>query len=422
MASPRSRYTLLIPTFNRPAHLRSLLGYLAARRFQYPVRVLNSSSGDALTQNRETVGRGGLDIVHEVYDPAIAVHKKIGLAVASVESTYCSLCADDDVLFTDELAGLFDILDAGPDLVVAHGYYVNFKPGEDFDIWHTDYSAPSIVAEDALKRIVQQMSDYQAIFYGVHRTGSLKAIQPQLDCVKSLWAQELLSSSLTLIAGGMQRVPRYYMARNTNPSIATEGWHPHQFLAKEPAALLREYADYRAVVLEHLAADPRCRAEYRPEQVERVFDLVHLKYLAPMLSPAVMDYLIRQSLLPAVSPRQMIDGIWDTFVSPCAPAHGGVKHHVAQALEFLSRPRYAAGVLGRLRRIAGLYADLRFREKFDISLPPSFDRMTIRRRTRNGRSRRYLASRAFLDQRLGDGGQVAALHLRNIITHLDDYV
>jgi len=266
MASLRSRYTLLIPTFNRPAHLRSLLGYLSARRLEYPIRVLDSSSGDALSQNRQTVSRTALDIVHDIYDAAIPVHKKIGLAVASVESTYCSLCADDDVLFTDELNALLDVLDADPRLVIAHGYYVNFKPGEDFDIWYTDYSAPSIVAEDALKRIVEQMSDYQAIFYGIHRTGTMQAIQPPVDRVKSLWAKELLTSTLALIAGGMYRAPRYYMARNTNPSIATEGWHPHQFFAMEPAELLREYADYRAVALEHLAADARCLRERRRDQ------------------------------------------------------------------------------------------------------------------------------------------------------------
>src|SRR5262245_47517462 len=131
IVSPPARYTLLIPTFNRPAHLRRLLGYLAARRFQYPIRILDSSSGDALTQNRETVGRETLDVVHEIHDPATSIHAKIGLAISSVESTYCSICADDDVLFTDELAELLDILDADPSLVVAHGYYVNFKPGAD---------------------------------------------------------------------------------------------------------------------------------------------------------------------------------------------------------------------------------------------------------------------------------------------------
>jgi hypothetical protein len=93
MASPGSRYTLLIPTFNRSAYLRSLLGYLAARRFEYPIRVLDSSSGDSLSQNRETVGRGGLNIVHQIYDPAIPIHKKIELGISLVESTYCSLCA-----------------------------------------------------------------------------------------------------------------------------------------------------------------------------------------------------------------------------------------------------------------------------------------------------------------------------------------
>ena len=190
-----------------------------------------------MSENRQTVGERGLDIAHEVYDPAIPGHKRLELGLALVELTYCSLCADDDVLFTDELNGLLDILDANPDVAVAHGYYVNFRPGENFDIWYTDYSAPSIVAEDALTRLVEQMSDYQAIFYGVHRTSTMKTIRVPLDRVKSLWAKELLTSTLALIDGGMCRVPRYYMARNSNPSIATKGWHPHQFFAIEPAEL-----------------------------------------------------------------------------------------------------------------------------------------------------------------------------------------
>lgn len=155
--------------------------------------------------------------------------------------------------------------------------------------------------------------------------------------VKSLWAKELLTSSLALIAGGAHRVPRYYMARNTTPSIATEGWHLHQFFAIQPAELLREYVDYRAVTLEHLAADARCRATYRPDQMQRVFDLVHLKYLAPMLSPAVMDYLIRQSMLPDTTSRQIIDGIWSTFTRPSDGCAGGLKHYLAGAVALLDQ-------------------------------------------------------------------------------------
>ena len=416
-----SRYTLLIPTYNRPEHLRRLLGYLAARRFEFPIRILDSSSGGALSKNRQTVGEGGLDIAHEVYDPAIPIHKKAELGIASVESTYCSLCADDDVLFTDELNGLLDFLDANPDVAVAHGYYVNFRPGENFDIWYTDYSAPSIVAEDALARLAEQMSDYQAIFYGVHRTSTMKTIRVPLDRVKSLWAKELLTSTLALIDGGMCRVPRYYMARNSNPSIATKGWHPHQFFAIEPAELFREYADYRVVALEHLAADPRCRASYRPDQIERVFDLIHLKYLAPMLSPGVMNYLIQQSMLSNTTSEQIIDGIWSTFVPPHARRSGGLKHYFAQTLA-LMRPSHASRVFGNFRRLASIYAELRFREKFDVTSNSSFDAMTVKRTIRNGAARRYLLSPSFLEQEFADGGQATASHVRNIIRHLDDYV
>jgi len=421
MAPLRSRYTLLIPTFNRPAYLSRLVGYLAARRFPYPVRVLDSSSGEASSQNSETVSRAALDVVHEVYDPATPVHAKIGLGVASVESTYCSLCADDDILFTDELEALLGLLDSNSNLVVAHGYYVNFKPGEDFDMWHTDYSAPSIVAEDALKRIVEQMSDYQAIFYGIHRTDVMKSIQPPVDRVRSLWAKELLTSTLALVAGGMYRAPRYYMARNTNPSIATEGWHPHQFFAMDPAELLREYVDYRSVALEHLAADARCRAIYRPEQMQHVFDLVHLKYLAPMLSPGVMNYLIQQSLLPNTTSQQVIQGIWNTFVPPYARPARGLKYHLAQAVALL-RPSNASSAFRHFRRFSGLYSELKLRDKFDVSFNPALDTLTINRETRDKRSRRYVISSSLLDQKFVDGGQVTAPHLRSIIGHLDDYV
>ena len=407
---PRSRYTLLIPTFNRPAYLRSLIGYLAARRFEYPVRVLDTSSDDALAQNRETVARAGLGIVHEVYDPATAIYKKLELAIAPVESTYCSFCADDDILFTDQVPKLLDVLDANPTFDVAHGYYVNFKPGEDFDIWSTVYSAPSIASDDALKRIVQQMKDYQAIFYGVHRTQTMKSILAPLDRVKSLWAKEMLTSSLTLIAGGAYRVPHYYMARNTNPSIATEGWHPYQFFAVEPAELFREYAEYRAVTLEYLRADAHCRSAYEPQQLERVFDLVHLKYLTPMLKSQVMDLLIDQDM----ASRQIVNEAWKVSTAPT----GGRGARLAALLD----PRFAIKVLKYLRRLARLYGALRSQSKFDVTLDRSLSKITVRTAVRNGQNRRYVLSRDLVIQDFADGGYLTTSHLRDIIQHFDDYV
>jgi len=418
----RSRYTLLIPTYNRPAYLRSLLGYLSARRFEYPIRILDSSFEQALSENRESVARAELDIAHQIYDPATTIFTKFTLGTQSVETRYCSFCADDDILFTGNLDRLFDVLDANAAFAAAHGYYFNFKPGDDFAISDTTYSAPSIVGDDALKRIVEQMRDYQAIFYAIHRTAVMQFVLSQLGRVQSLWANELLSSSVTLIPGGVYRMQDFYMGRNTNPSIATEGWNPHHFFAKDPEELFREYAAYRTVVLEHLAADAHCRAAYEPEQMRRAFDVVHLKYLAPMLSPRVLDYIIMESLRPGRQPRDIIAGMWNSSASPPEHKAGGMRRYLADVGQSLLRPRYLLEFFDHVFRLVGLSSILRFRKHLHASVSPRRDNMYVDGTARDGRPRRYLLARAFVSQKLSDQRRITAAHIADIIEHLDDYV
>src|SRR5262245_41702622 len=173
--SPNSRYTLLIPTYNRSTHLRSLLGYLAARRFESPIRVLDSSEGEALSTNRDSVARSGLDIRHQIYDTSTDPYAKFALGVESVETPYCSFCADDDIPFTDAWPRLLDFLDANSAFVAAHGLYINVKPDDPFHVSYVVYDGPSIEGADGLQRLVKQMGAYQAVFYAIYRTDVLSA-------------------------------------------------------------------------------------------------------------------------------------------------------------------------------------------------------------------------------------------------------
>jgi len=125
----------------------------------------------------------------------------------------------------------------------------------------------------------------------------------QLGRVQSLLAKELLAVVAHVGPGQRSRLPQFFMAR-TPTSRCTSGWHPYQFLASDPASLLSEYVAYRAIVLEHMTADGRCREIYTPAQMERVLDLVHLKYLAPMISGSVVEYVIARSLQAIVEPRE----------------------------------------------------------------------------------------------------------------------
>jgi hypothetical protein len=169
-------------------------------------------------------------------------------------------------------------------------------------------------------------------------------------------------------------------------------------------------------------ADARCRATYAPEQMQRIVDLAHLKYLAPMLSRPIMDYLIEQSMRPDMMSRQIIEGVWRTFVPPDDRGADGWRRRLAQMRALVFEPNYASESFEYVRRLTRLYRTLRFGEKFVISPGSLFDRMTVERSTRDGRARRYAISPTLVSQDFANGGHVTASQLRNMIGHFDDYV
>ena len=149
---------------------------------------------------------------------------------------------------------------------------------------------------------------------------------------------------------------------------------------------------------------------------------MHLKYLAPMLSSEVLNYLIGESMRPDRTSRQIIDGMWK-------PACLRFRRRAATPGDAISRARSGYCVRRRRPRTWAMSAPRQplqpssgCSEKLDVSFGPLLGGMTVERTARDGRSRRYVMSRPFLTQDFADGGQVTASHLRNIIGHLDDYV
>jgi hypothetical protein len=238
----------------------------------------------------------------------------------------------------------------------------------------------------------------------------------------TLLAQELLASSLAMVRGKVHRMPKLFLARNTAPSIATGGWHPHQMLATEPAALFRQCMLYWEVLLEHLTADAGCRVAYPLDQMQQIVDRAHLKYLAPMLSRPIMEYLVEQSMRSDTTPRQIVESFWKRFVPPEESGVGGKKPYLAQIRTLLD-PSYASEVFRYIRRLLGLYYALRFREKkLVIPLSSLFDRLTVIEATCNGRQRHYGISRSLVSQDFAQGGRITPSDLRSMISHFDDYV
>ena len=263
------------------------------------------------------------------------------------------------------------------------------------------------------------MSHYQAIFYAVHRTSAMRFALEQCQRMNSLLGNELMSSTATLLAGVVHRLPVFHMARNTGPSIAGKGWHPHHLFATDPRSLFDEYAAYRAIALEHLSADQLCRERYTREQMERVLDLVHLRYLTPMITAPAVDYIIDRLLQSEAVPGEIIARMWTGDAAQVERKARGLAVRLVRAVV---DPRRVVMLLGLLRRQAPLRRELRSNEHLHVSGGRRLGSLCVSTRTRDGHPRDYVLSPELLSQDIGDGRRISAPAIRDMTDQLNDYV
>ncbi len=313
----QGRYTLIVPTFNRPKHLGWLLGYLQRHAVKFPIHILDSSEEKARAQNRETVRSSGLATTHIEFPSSMPPFEKFWRGTQEVKTPYASFCADDDVVLVQSLDRVLDHLEATPDCAVAHGWYFNFHMGETFDLVSMLYHAPSIAEPDALDRLYRLMSNYEAITYGVYRTGVLQEVLRGVQSVETNMARELLGSALSVVAGTVHRLPVLYQGRSMEPSLYVSDWHPIDYLISSPERLFNEYASYRQVIVQALAG-----AGVRTDSdVETAVDQIHWRYISSYFRPAVLDYLYEKLRIGA-SRQEIMAGMWNALLAPepAAPA------------------------------------------------------------------------------------------------------
>jgi len=136
----------------RPGYLSSLLGYLAARRFDIdPSPRLEPGTH---CHNRRTVERAGLGHSHEVYDPATPIYRKMEQGTLAVEFGLLLLFADRRHSahqlpgIPSRPAGCRPIDSGGP------GYSINSTSAIISTFQGTGLLGPLDAGDDGLKRIV----------------------------------------------------------------------------------------------------------------------------------------------------------------------------------------------------------------------------------------------------------------------------
>ena len=377
------RFTLLVPTYNRPEELARLLRYLTRQRERFPILVLDSSDGPSQARNADTVRGLDLNARHIAYEPSISPWEKFWRGSEQVTTEICSLCADDDLVLTEALPPLVDFLTQHADVSAAHGWYFSFEDHGRLDITNVVYSGDSLDRADPLERVLDLLRRYEAVTYAVYRADVLRSVLKKAQSVQSLLARELLSGALTAVAGRIARLPVFYYGRSLRPSESYHGWHPLEMLAAAPTQLMAEYTRYRVILADALLE--RDSRGLDRTQILRFLDLAHLRYLSAYFTPAVGSYLVEELL--AGTPREtMFQGLWPLLAPSRSPL-----------LRRLRRSR-------RLRRVRDRMAPHVRLPDLVHALGLSGDR-TVRAPTVGGRLREYRLHRDFLGA-VGQPGRV----------------
>src|SRR5262249_47322345 len=329
-------FTLIIPTYNRPQLLASALGYLQAECAECRVLIADSSLPDERKANRALVARSELDLEYIEFPDDMHPFDKFREAIHVVQTPFSALCADDDLVILDGGRHCLEALRRNPQAAVAQGYSFSFVCQDDgsMDLGTILYFTPTVDEPTPLARLARLFDRYQAATYGNYRTAVLQDIFATMRPMKSILARELFGSALAAVEGAMIRVPHYSHGRSLDGSEGLDAWHHHwhplEWMIKDARSLFEEYRSYRELIVQRILARPD--NNHDAAAVQRIFDLIHLQYLAKHAPEGALDFVIEQKLAGAPfatywQRREIHQPLWEasgvTALQPSAVAARG---------------------------------------------------------------------------------------------------
>ena len=290
------RFTIIIPTHNRPHYLQRILDYYGAQGNGFKIIVADSSSEENKAKNKEIITSvAGLDILYLAHYPEqINPWHKFAEAVGSAESEYCLFCADDDFIIPSAIKKAVDFLEKNPDFTVVQGYYFSFRVNnkKPYFSLRATFRPAEITLLKPTERLIEHLSNYSTpTFCGVHRTDFLKLIfKETLKHTNDGRFGKLLPSMLTLIYGKMKCLDVLYVAKEENLlSGGNQDESISDFIRQE--TYREKYNKFRKCLTIHLLAKSfRSNIQYS----ERIIDKAMIAYLKKGYSPNFKSFLINR--------------------------------------------------------------------------------------------------------------------------------
>src|SRR3989338_2426202 len=311
MADLMENYTLIIPTYNRSEKLKVLLSFLENTKCEFPIIVADSSASSHRLQNKESVTSSSLKITYVEFDSSLNPFQKFFQATEHVNTAFCSLCADDDVIDPGSLSEITNFLEASPDHAAAHGYYYSFLTNPHNVVTDLCYYSHSNNNDDPIHRLSALFGRYEALTYAVYRTSILQDILKEVQSLDSLLGHELLSGALTVIAGKVARLPVIYMGRSVGPSHSYSNWHPIEMLFSNPDHLYHQYGKYHQILAEYTLQ--KGNTTYSKDKILKLIDFIHFSYMSEFFTHPIMNFLTEQTMTDTPL-EQTMQKLWPIII------------------------------------------------------------------------------------------------------------
>lgn len=280
--------TIVVPTFDRPAECRRLVRYLTRAADPPSILVLDSSRPVARDANQRYLGELSPHVSHVVFDPAMAPFDKFREGTHQIATRYAMFCADDDVIFTETLSRLVEVLESGA-AVAAHGRYLGFEWQREVQVTRMMNDGPSITGNSAIERICRFIAQYQGVTYAMTRTDVLKAAFDGAAAFPDILFRELITGALIAGSGAIARLPRFTHARRDQSSYTYAHWHPLEFAYRDPVELFKQARNAIQLLLGIEEAGQQVRNR-------RALELAFLAYLSANVSQSALQYATRSTL------------------------------------------------------------------------------------------------------------------------------
>lgn len=306
-------HTLVIPTYNRPALLKRLVVYYAARAPEMPLLVLDSSKPEIAAANATMIKAAHPNAQHRMFTSDVPMAVKLSRGLAEVKTPTVSFCADDDIVFLDGLADAIAFIDEHPEYVSAHGLYLNFTESGQTVIVAKEYAGESNEAAHAGARVFRLFQNYESLFYGAFRTADLVEVFEDVASIATLHYQELFQSVAALIKGKVKRFPKFYAARRSGPEAepGRDKWQTYYWFAADPSEFVQHYVEYRDRLwdfyLRHQEAGALTRADFI-----RTLDIAHSVYFSKTCPPRYFHSIL-QPLWPEDEFAEKIDDLFQVM-------------------------------------------------------------------------------------------------------------